>query len=76
MKAWNCKVGRARLILLDTQVPENSRRAREITSRLYGGDMESRIKQEIVLGIAASEHLQTSEFHPRSVMSTKVMRRF
>ena len=64
VKAWNCKVGRARLILLDTQVPENSRRAREITSRLYGGDMESRIKQEIVLGIAGLRTLANLGISP------------
>lgn len=48
---WRCDVGRVPLYLLDTNLPENSREDRDITANLYGGDMEVRIKQELVLGL-------------------------
>jgi starch phosphorylase len=48
---WRCDVGRVPLYLLDANLPENSREDRDITNTLYGGDIEHRIKQEIVLGI-------------------------
>ncbi len=47
---WEIKVGRVRLLLLDTNLPENNPSNREITSQLYGGDKEMRIRQEILLG--------------------------
>jgi len=50
-QAWDVHVGRVRLFLLDTNVPENSVEDRKITAELYGGDNERRIQQEIVLGI-------------------------
>ncbi|MFC7373798.1 alpha-glucan family phosphorylase [Brachybacterium sp. GCM10030268] len=48
---WQASVGRAPLLLLDTNVEVNDDEARQITDRLYGGDHEHRIVQEIVLGI-------------------------
>jgi starch phosphorylase len=48
---WRCSVGRIPLYLLDTNFPENRREDRDITRTLYGGDIETRIQQEIVLGI-------------------------
>jgi starch phosphorylase len=48
---WRCDVGRVPLYLLDANLPENSRTDRDITKTLYGGDIETRIQQEIVLGI-------------------------
>lgn len=48
---WRCMVGRIPLYLLDTNFPENRREDRDITRALYGGDIETRIQQEIVLGI-------------------------
>jgi starch phosphorylase len=48
---WRCNVGRISLYLLDTNLPENSREDRDITGNLYGGDIEMRIKQELVLGV-------------------------
>lgn len=48
---WVAKVGRIPLLLLDTNVATNDEDARAITDRLYGGDHEHRIVQEIVLGI-------------------------
>jgi starch phosphorylase len=54
---WRVNVGRIPLYLLDTNLPENSPADREITSRLYGGGTELRIKQEIVLGIGGTRAL-------------------
>lgn len=51
IRAWQAKVGRNRLLLLDTNDPANPPQIRLITSELYGGDSESRIRQEIILGI-------------------------
>ena len=48
---WTAQVGRVPLLLLDTNVGSNDEQARQITDRLYGGDHEHRIVQEIVLGI-------------------------
>lgn len=48
---WRCNTGRIPLYLLDTNFPENRREDRDITRTLYGGDIETRIQQEIVLGI-------------------------
>jgi len=48
---WKCNVGRVPLYLLDTNMPENNRHDRDITKNLYGGDIDTRIQQEIVLGI-------------------------
>ena len=50
-QAWLATVGRISLYLLDTNVPENSDVDRLITGHLYGGDVETRIVQEKVLGI-------------------------
>ncbi|MCQ2359889.1 MAG: alpha-glucan family phosphorylase [Paludibacteraceae bacterium] len=48
---WRVKVGRVDLILLDTDIEENSEQDRTLTYHLYGGDNEHRLKQEILLGI-------------------------
>ena len=48
---WKVNIGRICLYLLDTDVVQNSEFDRPITSQLYGGDWENRIKQEILLGI-------------------------
>ena len=51
LKAWKIAVGRINLYLLDSDIEENIEEYRGITLRLYGGDQEMRIQQEIVLGI-------------------------
>ena len=51
LRCWEVSVGRAKLYLLDTNDFANSAAHRGITSELYGGDAEMRLKQEIVLGI-------------------------
>lgn len=48
---WHVRVGRVALYLLDTDVPENEPRDRELSARLYGGDQDMRLRQEILLGI-------------------------
>lgn len=50
-RVWFVQVGRNRLYLLDTDIEDNLPEDRAISHYLYGGDMEMRIKQEIVLGI-------------------------
>ncbi len=64
---WEVNVGRIRLFLLDTNRPENDSADRGITSQLYGGDMEMRIKQEIVLGIGGVSALAAMGIHPTVV---------
>ena len=48
---WRIQVGRNPLFLLDTNLPQNRPEDRDLTSRLYGGDNDMRIRQEILLGI-------------------------
>jgi glycogen phosphorylase/synthase len=50
LRAFRAMVGRVRLFLLDANVPQNRPEDRDITRNLYGGDAETRIQQEIVLG--------------------------
>lgn len=48
---WRVRIGRVKLYLLDTDVEGNAPWDRELTARLYGGDRETRVQQEIILGI-------------------------
>ncbi|KUI14667.1 glycogen phosphorylase [Mycobacterium lehmannii] len=50
-RVWIAQVGRIPLLLLDSDVPENDHDLRGVTDRLYGGDQEHRIKQEILAGV-------------------------
>ncbi|MFH1419482.1 MAG: alpha-glucan family phosphorylase [Planctomycetota bacterium] len=50
-RAWRLAVGRTNILLLDTNLPENAPRDRKLTDRLYSGDRDTRIRQELVLGI-------------------------
>src|SRR5690606_30605070 len=54
---WRVDVGKVPLYLLDTDIPENTPQARAISSRLYTGDKEQRLVQEIVLGIGGRKVL-------------------
>jgi len=63
-RIWRVQVGRTPLYLLDSNVKENSPRAREITSTLYGGDRETRIRQEILLGIGGVRALRALGLSP------------
>ena len=57
LKVWSIKVGRVTLYLLDSDIEKNNPEDRDVTLRLYGGDQEMRISQEIVLGQAGVELL-------------------
>lgn len=57
VQVWQAAVGRVKLYLMDTNIPENPQEYREMTTRLYGGDLEMRIRQEILLGIGGTKCL-------------------
>ncbi|MDQ6674560.1 MAG: alpha-glucan family phosphorylase, partial [Chloroflexota bacterium] len=57
-RVWIAQVGRVPLYLLDTDLPENREDDRWITGHLYGGDQDTRIRQEIVLGIGGLRALR------------------
>jgi len=61
---WSVSVGRIKLYLLDTNIPANSSADRMITSSLYGGDRELRIRQEILLGIGGLRALTAMGIEP------------
>jgi starch phosphorylase len=61
---WSITVGRLKLYLLDTNVESNSPADRMITSSLYGGDRELRIRQEILLGIGGLKALAAMGITP------------
>ena len=64
LKVWKIQVGRVDLYLLDSDIDENKDEYREITLRLYGGDQEMRIQQEIVLGIGGVTVLNELGLNP------------
>ena len=65
---WKLQVGRVPLYLLDTNIEENVNPAdRDITDQLYGGDLEMRIKQEILLGIGGARVLNALKIDPTVV---------
>jgi phosphorylase/glycogen(starch) synthase len=61
---WEVRVGRARLYLLDTDVVENSRSDRDITSKLYDPTSKGRIEQEIILGVGGVRLLTALDVTP------------
>ena len=61
---WSISVGRVKLYLLDANIPANSSRSRMITANLYGGDLEMRIRQEILLGIGGLRALTAIGISP------------
>jgi starch phosphorylase len=61
---WEVKVGRSSLYLLDTNIDENPPDIRNITATLYGGDKETRIQQEILLGIGGIRALRALGINP------------
>lgn len=62
---WEVLVGRARLYLIDAGVDSNAPWDRQLTARLYGGDHEMRIQQEILLGIGGVRVLRALGVEPR-----------
>ncbi len=58
------RAGRVKLLLLDTDLPENAPWDRELSARLYGGNQETRIQQEIVLGLGGVRALHALDIAP------------
>jgi glycogen phosphorylase len=63
-RVLRANVGRIPLFLLDADIPENPPRLRNITAKLYGGDIEMRIQQEILLGIGGCRALHAMGIEP------------
>ena len=64
VRAWQAQIGRVRLVLLDTNDLANTPVDRGITTELYGGNAELRLKQEIVLGIGGYRVLRLIGLDP------------
>ncbi|MEP7202675.1 MAG: alpha-glucan family phosphorylase, partial [Ilumatobacteraceae bacterium] len=65
LNVWQVNVGRVALYLLDASAESNSPEIAAITNRLYGGDNEHRLRQEIVLGIGGVRALRALGLHPQ-----------
>jgi len=63
-QVWKIDVGRVPLYLLDTNVPQNSEANQKITRALYGGNIETRIEQEIILGIGGIKTMRALNIEP------------
>jgi glycogen phosphorylase len=61
---WQVRVGRVKIYLLDTDLEENAPWDRDLSARLYGGDRETRIQQEIILGIGGVRTLRALGAEP------------
>ena len=61
---WRVRIGRVTLYLLDTNLEENAPGDRDLSARLYGGDRDTRIQQEIVLGIGGVRALKALGIEP------------
>lgn len=64
LQAWRLRIGRAILYLLDTNLPENDQHFQGLTGHVYGGDIDTRIGQEIVLGIGGARLLASLGIEP------------
>ncbi len=63
-RVWKIQVGRVPLFLLDANIDENSKENRIITSTLYGGDQEMRLRQEMLIGIGGLRALHAMDIWP------------
>jgi starch phosphorylase len=63
-KVWRVKVGRCDLLLLDSNVVGNAPEDLDTTSRLYGGDARTRIRQELLLGVGGFRALRAMGIYP------------
>ena len=64
-QVWRAQVGRVPLYLLDADVDDNDDVSRRVTDRLYAGDAEHRLRQEILLGIGGVRALHAAGEHPQ-----------
>ncbi len=63
-RVWRAEVGRITLLLLDSKVEANSESDRALTSRLYGGDARTRIRQELLLGVGGVRAVHAFGINP------------
>ena len=75
-KIWKIQVGRIPIYLMDTDVERNAPQDRELSARLYGGDREMRISQEIVLGIGGVRAVRALGYQPCSLAHERRPQRF
>lgn len=61
---WRLRLGRVSIYLLDTDMEENDPKDRTLSHQLYGGDLEMRLRQEIVLGIGGVRALRALDLAP------------
>ncbi|WP_165232240.1 alpha-glucan family phosphorylase [Aquisphaera insulae] len=66
-RIWRVEVGRTTLLLLDSNLPENSETDRALTARLYGGDARVRIRQELLLGVGGVRALKALGITPSAL---------
>src|ERR671919_574799 len=64
VSVWCVRLGRVKIYLLDTSVKENDPKDRELSARLYGGDGETRLQQEIILGVGGVRALRALGHQP------------
>ena len=64
MAVWRVRLGRVNLYLLDTNLEENAPWDRDLSARLYGGDRETRVQQEILLGVGGVRALKAIGITP------------
>ena len=69
LRAWEARVGRVKLYLLDSNDPANSPVNRGVTSELYGGGKELRLQQEMVLGLGGWRLLHAVGLKPEVLSS-------
>src|SRR5262249_38611826 len=62
--AWKAEVGRATLVLLDSNVEDNRPELRSLTAQLYGGDLRLRLRQELILGVGGVRMLDALGLRP------------
>lgn len=63
-QTWRLQVGRATVYLMDTELPENDQAFQDLTATVYGGTIDTRIGQEIVLGIGGVRLLRSLGLEP------------
>jgi glycogen phosphorylase len=64
VQVWEVRLGRVRLLLLDTDLEQNAPWDRELSARLYGGGQDTRLQQEIVLGLGGVLALRALDLKP------------
>ncbi|EGJ48519.1 alpha-glucan family phosphorylase [Desulfocurvibacter africanus] len=66
-RIWKAQVGRVSLYLLDSNIGDNPPHLRGVTARLYGGDLEMRLRQEILLGVGGIRALWAMGLEPKVI---------